>query len=945
MPVLFRPIVIFCLLGVAVIARGAAREELYILQANDIDPTAPTSQPNGRWYHWRGAFPAVTLLERAVAVDAGDCAGRGQRIDVRRAAPLAAVQVKVKRIGRPGPLVWQAGTAPGQSDLGQGRVAPETFSVQFEQFVTLPLRPLAASTVYLRLTAASGRRPDDYYAVYCTWRENDPRTAKINCYTGHSEVGMMYRAIHVDPNGTALEPDGAPIVQGASMMTRLLTAQPGSGRRQLLAGEEAPFQFVEKLAAGADPRRAGLPWPDIRPAPGEIAIGSDWRICVAAPRSPQVVTAVEDLVSFFKESLKTPLQVTWSASARPTSKTITLTQGAGLPEGPTEPAGYRFVARSEGIHIHGYDPCGVLRGVWHLEEQLMLRGGPLVKADARTRQPRYRPRATCAAWGGTGEVCTPAPVYTDGHLSLISHYGYDAIWLNWYAGADRDRRPPTEIAPGQVPEGTTYAPFTPRLHDLVERAERYGLEVVILYAAPYASNDQEKKTVQEEARRFLREFPKIRTIVLLDEGMGARTHGVGAWLDACSLLMQAFGEVRADVRVVAWRYSFKSSSPDPAAWDKAMEQFCRLDKRLGYTANFDSFWAHRRDGQLQAAYDYCLSLKAPSVDYRHAVDYLVREAQRQSQPLRPIWTKIETRFSQEANTQPEIPCMQRWAERFQAVNDFQPPIEGLIANWYHQGFYPTPVTELFGWLSYTNPPPVDDLLRAIARRDFGPGQEDLVLGAWRDFSEAIWHFPFYFGLSYPMNMGLAQPFWLDPKAVNPRPWRRGFVNSLATLDLAQTATARSNGPENRLRLQQFQTLWDQGLAKLDQAAAAAPACVAERAQDNWRTAKTIDDKGAMTLRLVRWLDARERLTKAQGTADSLAALDELEKVGREELAADRAALPLYLCDSRMGHLNHGRGCFTAMSILAKMDALERVLAKDIPAARQEAQKRAPGAGK
>ena len=45
--------------------------------------------------------------------------------------------------------------------------------------------------------------------------------------------------------------------------------------------------------------------------------------------------------------------------------------------------------------------------------------------------------------------------------------------------------------------------------------------------------------------------------------------------------------------------------------------------------------------------------------------------------------------------------MQRWAERFEAVNNFQPRIEGMIANWYHQGFYPTPVTELFGWLAYT----------------------------------------------------------------------------------------------------------------------------------------------------------------------------------------------------------------------------------------------------
>ncbi|MBM3889516.1 MAG: hypothetical protein FJ388_10360 [Verrucomicrobia bacterium] len=915
--------------------------------------------------------------------------------------------MKIKRIGRPGPLVWQAGSALGKDDLGKGQVPPEKFSVNYEHFVTLPLAAAAPQVVYLRLSAASGRCPEDYYAVYCTWRENDPRKAKLNCYTGPAEIEMMYRALHSDPNGAALEKDGTPIIQGASMMTRLLTREaglgetmqlghsdgtphpgplpsqargegnppqarlsapngpgqkeannlslsprqwgegrgegpselhrPALGRRQLLEGEEEPFEFVEKIARGDDPRRVGLPWRGLRAAKDEIVIGRDWRICVAAPRSPQVETAVNDLAEFFQNCMKLKLRVVWEPAARPAAKTIALTQGKDLPDGPTAPAGYRYVAGADGVHIHGCDPNGVLRGVWHLEQLLMLRGGPMLKPDARTREPRYAPRATCAVWGGTGELCGPAPVYTDGHLSLISHYGYDAIWLNWYPGPERGRRPPTEIAPGQVPEGTTYQPFTPRLHDLVDRTERYGLQVVILYAAPHPANDQERETLREEARQFLREFPKIRTIILLDEGMGSMRKGRDAWVQTCTMLAQAFCEVRPDVRVVAWRYTFKTGSPDRAAWDKALEEFCRLDSRLGFMCNFDSFWARRRDGQLQAAYDYCLSLKAPSEDYRHAVDYLVGEAQQKGRPLRPIWTKIESRFSQEANTQPEIPCMQRWAERFAAVNDFQPRIEGMIANWYHQGFYPTPVTELFGWLAYTNPPPLDELLRAMARRDFGPGQEDLVVDAWRDFSEAIWHFPFYFGLSYPMNAGLAQPFWLDPKAANPRPWRRGFVNSLDQMDLGGKGARGSDGQENRARLQEFDSWWAKGLAKMQQAVAAAPASVRERAEDNWRTARTIGDKSAMTLRLARWFDARNQLQKAQTPADKLAAIDALEKIGREELAATRAALPLYLCDSRMGHLNHGRGCFTAMSILDKIAALERVLQHDLPAARQRAQ--------
>ena len=229
----FRPMAFFLFIAAAV-TQAAASDGLYVLQANDCDPTAPTSQPIHRMYHWLGADPAVTHLEAAVAVDSADYAGRGERIDVRGTAPLAALQVKIKRIGHPGPFLWQAGTVPGERNLGHGRVPPDKFSVQYEHFVTLPLQPVVSSTVYLRLSAASGRCPDDYYAVYCTWRENDPRQAKINCYTGHHQFGMMYRAIHVDPNGAALEADGTPIVQGASMMTRLLTHQAGPGRRQLL---------------------------------------------------------------------------------------------------------------------------------------------------------------------------------------------------------------------------------------------------------------------------------------------------------------------------------------------------------------------------------------------------------------------------------------------------------------------------------------------------------------------------------------------------------------------------------------------------------------------------------------------------------------------------------------------------------------------------------------
>ena len=84
------------------------------------------------------------------------------------------------------------------------------------------------------------------------------------------------------------------------MMSRLLTTEPGPGRRRLLPDEEEPYAFVEDLVAGVDPRRAGLPWPNAQPDRGDIVVADGWQIRIAAPRSPQVETAVCDLCDFLR---------------------------------------------------------------------------------------------------------------------------------------------------------------------------------------------------------------------------------------------------------------------------------------------------------------------------------------------------------------------------------------------------------------------------------------------------------------------------------------------------------------------------------------------------------------------------------------------------------------------------------------------------------------------
>ena len=56
---------------------------------------------------------------------------------------------------------------------------------------------------------------------------------------------------------------------------------------------------------------------------------------------------------------------------------------------------------------------------------------------------------------------------------------------------------------------------------------------------------------------------------------------------------------------------------------------------------------------------------------------------------------------------------------------------------WSSGYTPNFMTELRAWTCWSDAPPLDDLLGAIAARSFGSGEKDNVLKAWDLFSQAI----------------------------------------------------------------------------------------------------------------------------------------------------------------------------------------------------------------
>ena len=138
------------------------------------------------------------------------------------------------------------------------------------------------------------------------------------------------------------------------------------------------------------------------------------------------------------------------------------------------------------------------------------------------------------------------------------------------------------------------------------------------------------------------------------------------------------------------------------------------------------------DGQQGHLLDYAINQIGPAE---------VTQAQllaAQKRNFRAIYSKADTCASWQFGTFPYLPFPYQWHARYKAMEKWG--IQGALENWTY-GFKPNWVAEIRNWCSWSDAPSLDDLLRRIARREFGAGTEEDVLAAWRFFSEAIQNYP------------------------------------------------------------------------------------------------------------------------------------------------------------------------------------------------------------
>lgn len=642
---------------------------------------------------------------------------------------------------------------------------------------------------------------------------------------------------------------------------------------------EERFEFLGRMMGAYQPPRSAAP--------------SRGRFEVRFSGSPSAVA--EQAVAHLREFL-----LTWGASIGSGGRPIELALSPRAPGGEA----FRLEIGPARIRLTAAEPRGLLRGVYELEDQMLLARSPEVAPRILERRPRFPIRITTAPVPG-GDRLTESSrelVYTDGLLRRISRDGFNGIWV-WL----------------NVEEAVTDSKIFPELDDpdaplrlerlsaLARRAARYGIDVWVYLATGYNRHMPEwfyarhpelrgqgwgnplcisqratREFYAETVRRIFERAPELAGLVVIYDSEGffhcANDEHNHSRCPRCR--QQPREELTRDLlvlirdsmrgaggpgkRLIAWNYG------QDTRWLERL--FALLPRDIFHQCDFSKGGLVERDGIRHFTGDYNLTLIGPP-------DHWLEQYRITQKLGLNFIAKTEHAVSQEFIFVPYIPAMEQWLARIRRMREFS--LAGWFGNWSHYGYTPSPPARLINRMSW-DPEPAEPL-EELAQIEYGPEAVPNVLLAWRRFTEAIREFPYSDNVARvpgPLQKGPSNPFFLDASVPTFGRWR-SWQN-----DLEWT---KPWGPQITAKyLRRVRDGFAEGATLLERA----PAAAAE-----YRIARTIVAALETTLNLIEWIQAR----------DSGAPAERLLEILERERANVEGVLPLLEADSRLGFASDGGG--------------------------------------
>jgi hypothetical protein len=715
---------------------------------------------------------------------------------------------------------------------------------------------------------------------------------------------------------------------------------------------EEEYTFHKLLSQGGEKLRRD---PKAVPQSGEMVIPDQgWSIVIGSGAGPVLRHAADDFADYMKTAMRTRIDVQakdsladWS-SLRRTIIAGTREQMPGCGVGLSGPKDYELDANPERIVVCGYDERGAMYGLYNLEARMNLREAPFLPADLKAlRHSKFQARMTHSGLGWEE--------WPDPYLSTLSHYGFDSIYASPYVNPNG--------VPGPPPHWDKMRKQDPaQVHDLIKRAARYGIDLYCPIIYLYTGEPENEAGLRKLVRDIVTEFPEIRGYILLTEGFFYRNwFGAGGgggpealkewvrnWARGVEIVAEECRKLNPAIEVLAWEYNI---SFRPEAVEIKKYAVAQMPQDTIPLLTFENGKGFERDGQSSWLRDYSISEVGPA-EVTAAQLEVARERRQ-----RAVYSKADTWASWQFGTTPYLPFPYQWYARYEALDKYK--IDGTLESWSY-GFQPSWVGEMRAWYSWDNAPPLDELLRMIARREFGPGAEDRVLKAWDSFSAAIRLMPDT-GPTWGTNNAVAAPIFFE-QPVKPRimSWLHAWTDQEIwsresgcnpfwpyvrnNFFLYPDFTNKVNVAERYARpftlpvFQKYLLLaadeMEKGLIHYRAAALKAPESKRKNAFREVLLAEQIQRMIRSENAVLEFEDLRFRLAGTATAAEKGRMLNRMVDVLKEEIARAELSYETARRDSRLGYEWEQDYVYTPDVIQEKLALLRDILTRQIPAYRE-----------
>jgi hypothetical protein len=641
----------------------------------------------------------------------------------------------------------------------------------------------------------------------------------------------------------------------------------------------------------------------VRTGAAEVLLDESWSIVLADDFGQGGDKAATDFQDYLGVSMSLPLRL-YRGKAEISGPVIRL---CAIPE--SGKGAFQLRVSGTEIMLGASDLAGLWNGVVYLEDCMNLQSAPILPLGEQKREQLVRGRRVHSGCG--------IDDYPDWQLKAIIHAGFNIIDVfvkdfGVTAGGHCD------------------------INTLIDRAEEYGLGTFLYnYLPSYKHPDDPDAEAFFDSiyGELFRRYPKAMGLCLCGESLefpskdpattGKRwresmkdgipdtrpspgwwpCEDYPAYLDC---IRRAVQRVKPDAEIVFNTYNW--------GWADNQQRRKFLEKlHTDFTVQitFEIFKQNRIGDLSCPVMDYTISATEPGY-------YFTSECENAKATGHRICATSHTIGSTwDFGPVPYVPTPYRWIKRFRHLNH-------ALSAWgvdmhyetHHYGWWPNAVIDLRKANVWSpREEDLEGLLAKIAARDYGQQSSAAVLSAWRYWSEAM---DFYVATNEdqygPWRVGPAYPLIFQPNITRTMGGKEiQFPTSpgahfghriIKTLYQPYENEHQSPGPlrypAEIKRLEQMQSLWEQGLSVLRGSLEQMPANKIDNGRRLLALGEFIYHSVITTITVKRWWLLNTRLQASSDRAEMLSILDQLVALAESEIANARATIPAVEFDSRLG---------------------------------------------